>query len=254
MDLFAIPASHFISAFSFILPDAGNLNIKTLSYFQSCFLIFSLYFTGFFLVAMALIYLFSFLKNTQKYLTRYLSTLSYRNEKIKPVTLALATKIVEKEFEVLGSNYFILEPDNSSPPKGNTETEPKRPKMFSFSKQQQTRQKIKKLKEELNASKIEIVALETERLKLQEEVEGINHLWEVTSAELKDLRAKHQSLLERALIVSPKDKSGKFKNPSINPENNYASHKTISPDVQFIEQEMRQDLDFTSQEQTHPLT
>lgn len=254
MNLFATSASHFINAFNsavqIVGATAGPLKMSNLSYFQSCFLIFSFYFTGFFLGAMALIYTFNFLKNAKKYLAKFFGTFFKNKERAKVTTLALTTKISENEFDILGSDYFILEPDNSNPPNKNPETAIKNPGTSFFSKQH-ARHKIKKLKDDLRAAKSEIATLEAQRLNLQEEIEGINHLWEVTSAELKDLRAKHQSLLQRALIVSPKDKTGKFKNPSFSPEKNNAPQKIISPDVQFIEDTTLEDMDFLSLEENH---
>lgn len=48
-----------------------------------------------------------------------------------------------------------------------------------------------------------VLKLEQENVRLKNEMEGIYKLWEITSAELTDLRKKHQDLIDRSLVVAP---------------------------------------------------
>jgi hypothetical protein len=69
--------------------------------------------------------------------------------------------------------------------------------------------------------------LAKENMQLRNEIEGISHLWEITSGELAELRKKHRDLLERTLTVTPLKK--------IDPPKGFKIEESLPPGVHFIE-------------------
>lgn len=218
MNLFEISASEFVNVFNSIIP----FTINPLNFAQTCILFFCLCFTFFYLGSIFLGHTFQFFKKTGNNLKNLSGKLFSGKENNLPVTAALPlpSRLLKKDNDIPESECFILESDSCDSTKEKEESKIKQPTM-SFFDQRDSRKKLKQFKNELRTANSKITELESQNLRLQEEIEGINHLWEVTASELKDLRAKHQSLLDRALIVSPKDKNVKFKNPGVSLELNF---------------------------------